>query len=115
MDEIRRGEIWWADLPQPRRSEPGYRRPVLVVQADSFNRSRIQTVIVAVITGKTELAGAPGNVLLPADVTGLPRDSVVNVSQVLTLDRGFLTEQAGALPRRLQTFVDKGLRTVLQL
>ena len=73
MDEIQRGEIWWADLPEPRRSEPGYRRPVLVVQADSFNRSRIQTVIVAVITSNIELADAPGNVLLPADLTGLPR------------------------------------------
>jgi mRNA-degrading endonuclease toxin of MazEF toxin-antitoxin module len=68
-----------------------YRRPVLVVQADSFNRSRIQTVIIAVITSNTELADAPGNVLLPANSTGLPRDSVVNISQVLTLDRGFLT------------------------
>src|SRR5207249_4676113 len=73
--EIQRGEIWWADLPEPRRSEPGRRRPVLVVQADSFNRSRIQTVIVAVITSNLELADAPGNVLLPARSTGLLRDS----------------------------------------
>jgi mRNA interferase MazF len=115
VDEIRRGEVWWADLPEPRRSEPGYRRPVLVVQADSFNSSRIQTVIVAVITGNTDLADAPGNVLLRADLTGLPRDSVVNVSQLLTLDRGFLTEHAGTLPPRLQNSVDEGLRTVLQL
>ena len=114
-EEIRRGEIWWADLPEPRRSEPGYRRPVLVVQANSFNCSRIQTVIVAVITGNTELAHAPGNVLLPAKLTGLPRDSVVNVSQLLTLDRGFLTAQAGVLPARMQRSVDEGLRTVLQL
>src|SRR5579863_5690011 len=97
------------------RSEPGYRRPVLVVQADAFNRSRIQTVIVAVITGNLELTDVPGNVLLPARSTGLPRDSVVNVSQLLTLDRGFLTEHAGTLPQRLQGFVDSGLRTVLQL
>jgi mRNA interferase MazF len=115
VDEIHRGEIWWADLPEPRRSEPGYRRPVLVVQADSFNRSRIQTVIVAVITGNLELADAPGNVLLPAKLTGLPRDSVVNISQLLTLDRGFLTEQAGVLPARLQGAVDGGLRMVLEL
>jgi mRNA interferase MazF len=115
MDEIQRGEIWWADLPEPRRSEPGYRRPVLVVQADSFNRSRIQTVTVAVITGNTDLADAPGNVLLPAGSTGLSRDSVVNVSQLLTLDRGFLTDRIGALPQRLQGSVDGGLRTVLQL
>ena len=83
---LQRGEIWWADLPEPRRSEPGYRRPVLVIQANSFNRSRIQTVLVAVVTGNVELALAPGNVLLPADSSGLPRDSVVNVSQILTLD-----------------------------
>jgi mRNA interferase MazF len=115
MDEIQRGEIWWADLPEPRRSEPGSRRPVLVVQADAFNRSRIQTAIVAVITSNLELADVPGNVLLPARSTGLPRDSVVNVSQLLTLDRGYLTEHAGTLPPRLQGSVDEGLRLVLQL
>ena len=80
MDEIQRGQIWWADLPELRRSEPGYRRPVLVVQADSFNRSLIQTAIVAALTGNLELADVPGNVLLPARSTGLPRDSVANVS-----------------------------------
>ena len=115
MGGIQRGEIWWADLPDPRRSEPGYRRPVLVVQADSFNLSRIQTVIVASITTNLELADAPGNVLLPARSSGLRRDSVVNVSQLLTLDRGFLTELAGTLPPRLERSVDEGLRTVLQL
>ena len=115
MDEIERGEIWWADLPEPRRSEPGHRRPVLVVQADSFNCSRIQTAIVAVITSNLELADVPGNVLLPARSTGLPRDSVVNVSQLLTLDRSFLTEHAGTLPPRLQSSVDDGLRLVLEL
>ena len=115
MGELQRGEIWWADLPEPRGSEPGFRRPVLVVQADSFNRSRIQTVIVAVITSNLDIAGAPGNVLLPARSSGLPRDSVVNVSQVLTVDRNFLTEHAGTLPERLQGSVDTGLRSVLQL
>jgi mRNA interferase MazF len=115
MDQLQRGEIWWADLPEPRRSEPGYRRPVLVIQADSFNHSRIQTVIVAVITGNLELAEAPGNVMLPARDSGLPRDSVVNVSQVLTLDRSYLTQHAGTLPARLQGSVDAGLRCVLQL
>ena len=112
---ISQGEIWWADLPEPRRSEPGFRRPVLVIQADSFNRSRIQTVVVAVITTNLELADAPGNVVLPARSSGLPRDSVVNVSQILTLDRSFLTEPAGALPARLRGSVDAGLRSVLQL
>ena len=115
MEEIRRGEIWWADLPEPRGSGPGHRRPVLVVQADSFNRSRIQTAIVAVITSNLELGDAPGNVVVPARSTGLPRDSVVNVSQLLTLDRRCLTERAGALPPRLLGAVDEGLRTVLQL
>lgn len=115
MSEIHRGEIWWADLPAPRRSEPGYRRPVLVVQAESFNLSRIQTTIVAAITTNLDLAKAPGNVLLPARSAGLARDSVVNVSQLLTLDRDFLSEHAGTLPPRLQRSVDDGLRTVLQL
>ncbi len=112
---MQRGEIWWADLPAPRRSEPACRRPVLVIQADSFNASRIQTTIVAVITTNLDLAEAPGNVLLPARSAGLPRDSVVNVSQLLTLDRAFLTEHAGTLPSRLRRSVDEGLRTVLQL
>ena len=88
---------------------------MLVVQADSFNRSRIQTAIVAVITGNLELADVPGNVLLPARSTGLPRDSVVNVSQLLTLDRNFLTEHAGTLSPRLQGSVDDGLRLILEL
>jgi mRNA interferase MazF len=113
--ELQRGEIWWADLPEPRRSEPGFRRPVLVIQADAFSRSRIQTVIVAVVTGNLALGEAPGNVLLPARSSGLPRDSVVNVSQVLTLDREFLAARAGVLPARLRTRVDAGLRLVLQL
>ena len=115
MGDIQRGEVWWADLPEPRRSEPGFRRPVLVIQADSFNRSRIQTVIVAAITSNIERADAPGNVLLPARSSGLPRDSVVNVSQVLTLDRNFLAELAGTLPVRLQGAVDAGLRLALNL
>src|SRR4026209_2309255 len=115
MEDIRRGEIWWADIPEPRRSEPGYRRPVLVVQADSVNSSRIQTAIVAVLTSNLDLADAPGNVLLPARSTGLSRDSVLNVSQLLTLDRSFLTEQIGKLTPRLRGAVDEGLRIVLQL
>ena len=88
---------------------------MLVVQADSFNLSRIQTAIVAAIASDVELADAPGNVLLPACSAGLPRDSVVNVSQLLTLDRGLLIEHGGTLPPRLQRSVDEGLRTVLQL
>ena len=112
---VRRGEIWWADLPEPRGSEPGYRRPVLVIQANSFNRSRIQTAIVAAITTNLDLAEAPGNVLVPSRSSGLPRDSVVNVSQILTLGCGYLTERVGRLPPRLQAAVDAGLCTVLSL
>lgn len=112
---MNRGEIWWADLPEPRGSEPGYRRPVLIVQSDLFNRSGIGTLIVAIITGNLGLAEAPGNVLLSAAETGLKRDSVVNVSQVLTLDRSYLTDHIGELPRRLMTHVDSGLRLVLAL
>jgi mRNA interferase MazF len=115
MSEIRRGKIWWADLPEPRRSEPGFRRPVLVIQADSFNRSRIQTVIVAVITRNLQLAEAPGNIFLPARSSGLPRDSVVNISQVLALDRDFLGERVAAIPAPLQLAVHAGLRLVLHL
>lgn len=110
-----RGEIWWADLPEPRGSEPAFRRPVLIIQANSFNQSAIQTVIVAVFTGNLRLAEAPGNLLIPARISGLPRDSVVNVSQLLTLDRRFLTEQVGELPSRLLADVDAGLRLVLEL
>ena len=108
-----RGEIWWADLPDPRGSEPGFRRPVLIIQANPFNLSRIQTVIVAVLSSNLRLAEAPGNLLLPARATKLPRDSVVNVSQLITLDRAFLTEPVGTLPGSLQAEVDVGLRLVL--
>jgi mRNA interferase MazF len=115
LNELGRGEIWWAELPEPRGSEPGYRRPVLIVQADSFNRSRIQTVIAAAITSNLDLAQAPGNVLLPASATGLPRDSVVNVSQVLTLDRSFLSDFVSKLSGKLLALVDDGLRLSLGL
>ena len=110
-----RGEIWWATLPEPIGSEPGYRRPVLIVQNDGFNRSSIQTVIVVVITSNIELAEAPGNVLLSKKATGLPRDSIANVSQVITLDKSFLTERVGSLPEDLQEEVDEGLRLVMYL
>ena len=112
---MRRGEIWWASLPEPTGSGPGYRRPVVVAQADSFNQSRIQTVIVAVITSNLRLAEAPGNLLLRARETRLKRDSVANVSQLLTLDRSLLTAKVGRLPpAQLQQFAD-GLRLVLDL
>ncbi|BAY17885.1 putative PemK-like protein [Anabaenopsis circularis NIES-21] len=110
-----RGEIWWANLPEPVGSEPGYRRPVLIIQDDTFNQSRISTVIVAVITSNLQLAEAPGNVLLRREASGLPKDSVVNVSQLLTIDKSFLVERVGALPDSLQEEVDEGLRIILYL
>jgi mRNA interferase MazF len=110
-----RGEIWWANLPDPVGSEPGYRRPVLVIQDDTFTQSRIRTIIVVIITSNVQLAEAPGNVLLPREVSGLPRDSVANVSQIFTVDKTFLVGRVGALPDYLQEEVDEGLRTILYL
>ncbi len=110
-----RGEIWWANLPDPVGSEPGYRRPVLVIQDDTFTQSRISTVIIVIITSNLQLAEAPGNVLLPKGATGLSRDSVANVSQILTVDKTFLVECIGSLPNDLQEEIDDGLRTVLYL
>lgn len=110
-----RGEIWWADLPEPAGSMPGYPRPVLVVQADRFNRTGIRTVLVLIMTSTTRLAAAPGNVLLPKNDTGLPKDSVANVTQVYTVDRELLTERVGMLPSSLMRDVDNGLRLVLGL
>ncbi len=112
---MRRGEIWWGSLRDPRGSEPGYRRPLLLVQADSFTRSRIQTVLVAVITSNVHLADAPGNVLLPTKSAGLPQDSVVNVSQLVTIDKRFLAERAGKLTPEQLRAVEDGLRLVLSL
>ena len=112
---MERGDIWWAQLPDPVASEPGFRRPVVIIQSNAFNRSRIRTVIAAVVTSNLRLADAPGNVLLPASESGLPKDSVVNVSQVITVDREFLTEKCGRLSSRLMRSVDEGLRLVLSL
>ena len=110
-----RGEIWWATLPDSIGSEPGYRRPVIIIQDDAFNRSKIQTIIVVIITSNLELAQAPGNVFLPRKDTGLPQDSVANVSQVITIDKSFLTERITSLSLELQEEIDNGLRLVLYL
>lgn len=112
---IERGEIWWVDLGEPDGSEPGYRRPVLVVQSDAFNRSRLRTVIAVVLTTNLRLVEAPGNVLIPARVSGLPKDSVANVSQLLTLDRDFLIERAGRVRGQPMQDLENGLRLVLDL
>jgi len=112
---MKRGEIWWALLTAPEGSGPGYRRPVLVVQANSFNESRISTVLVAVITSNLALAQAPGNVRISKSDSNLAKASVVNVSQVLTVDRRFLTERIGNLSGRVMERVNEGLKLVLSV
>ena len=112
---MRRGEIWWASMSPPRGSEPGYRRPVLVVQSNAFTESRLQTVLAVVVTSNLDLSAAPGNLMVKRNKSGLPRDSVINVSQVITLNKAFLTERAGSLPPKMMAAVDEGLRLVLAL
>lgn len=110
---ISQGEIWWADLPEPSGSEPGFRRPVVVVQSDAFNRSRIATVVCVPLTSNLRWADAPGNVLLAANATGLPKDSVANVSQLITLDRSVLIERTGKLAKAKLELVLIGIDVVL--
>ncbi|MDE2652411.1 MAG: type II toxin-antitoxin system PemK/MazF family toxin [Gemmatimonadota bacterium] len=112
---VARREVWWADLDDPRESEPGFRHPVLIVQADTFNRSRLRTVIGVALSSNTRLLDAPGNVLLQAASTGLPKDSVANVTQLLTIDEDYLSDRAGQVSRRLMGQVESGLRLVLGL
>ena len=112
---IARGEIWWADLAAPDGSGPGYRRPVLVVQADPFNNSRLATVTVVVLTSNLRLAAAPGNVRLGKRASGLPRESVVNVSQIITIDRARLRERVQRVASADLRVIDDGLRLALGL
>ena len=112
---MRRGEIWWASLPEPTGSGPGFRQPLLIVSANSFNDSGISTVVAAVVTSNLRLADAPGNVRLPVKGTGLAKVSVANVSQIITVDKTFLTERIGKLNPRLLAEVDAGLRIVLSV
>ncbi|WP_420463676.1 type II toxin-antitoxin system PemK/MazF family toxin [Candidatus Palauibacter sp.] len=112
---VARREVRWADLDEPRAAEPGFRRPILVVQADSFNRSRLRTVIGVALTSNTRYLDAPGNVLLPASGTGLPRDSVANVTQLVTIDEDYLGDRCGRISPKLMSRVEAGLRLVLDL
>lgn len=112
---MRRGEVWWASLPEPVGSGPGGRRPYVIVSANAFNQSRIQTVIAVVITSNLRLADAPGNVRLPTRGTGLAKPSVANVSQVVTLDKALLTERLGRVPPAILAELDAGLRLALEL
>ncbi len=112
---IRRGEIWWASLPESSGSAPGFRRPLLIVSANSFNESRINTVVAIVVTSNLRLADAPGNVRLPLRGTGLSKPSVANVSQIVTVDKSFLTQRVGRVAPRLLAEVEDGIRLVLSL
>jgi len=106
---ISQGDVWWAALPEPVGSEPGFDRPVVIVQGDTFNRSEIATVVVVPLTKNTRLAAMPGNVLFAASQTGLPRDSVANVTQIIAIDRSLLTDRVGSLSRRHLELLWKGI------
>jgi|SRR5882724_4289755 len=112
---VARGQLWWAELPNPSGSEPGFTRPVLIVQAESFNKSRLATVVIIAITSNLRLVEAPGNVMLPKDKSGLSKDSVVNVSQFSTIDRDILKEPIAVLDRLIMQQIDEGLALVLGL
>jgi mRNA interferase MazF len=112
---MQKGEVWWATLPDAVGSGPGGRRPVIIVQADRFTQSRIRTVIIVIVTSNLGLARAPGNVFLPQSVSGLDRDSVANISQVLTVDKTLLTDFIAILPDSLIYQIEEGLKLVFGL
>jgi mRNA interferase MazF len=111
--EVSQGEIWWADLPEPAGSGPGFRRPVVIVQGDHLNRSRIATVVCVPLTSNLAWAGAPGNVLLPGRTVGLQKDSDANASQIIAVDRAFLAQRIAKLPPKALTQVMSGIDVVL--
>jgi len=110
---ISQGHLYWANLPDPTGSGPGFRRPVLVVQGDPLNRSKLRTVVCVPLTSNLRWTDAPGNVMLPARATGLPRDSVANASQLITLDRTLLTEEVGRISKRQLDLILSGIDIVL--
>jgi len=110
---IAQGDVWWADLPDPSGSGPGFRRPIVIVQGEAFNRSRIETVVSVPLTSNLRWADAPGNVLLHARSTGLPRDAVANVSQIVTIDRSLLSDLVGKLATRQLQLILAGIDIVL--
>lgn len=113
MVDVAQGDVWWADLPEPAGSGPGFRRPVVIVQGNALNRSRIATVVCVPLTSTIVWAGAPGNTLLAAKATGLPKDSVANVSQIIALDRSLLTERARRLTPKHLAQILHGIDVVL--
>ena len=110
---IAQGDVWWADLPAPRGSAPGFRRPVVVMQGNALNRSRLSTAVCVALTSNLKWAAAPGNVLLDARTTGLPKTTVANVSQLVTLDRSTLEERAGKVPKKKLELILSGIDVVL--
>lgn len=112
---IKRGDIWWAELPEPHGAGPGYKRPLVIIQTNEFNKSKINTVIAAVITTNLRLSAAPGNILLSKNKSKLPKESVINVSQIVTVNKSFLTEKVKTLPSSTMVQVDEGIRLVLNL
>ena len=112
---VNRGEIWWADLPEPTKSEPGYKRPLVIIQSNSFNRSKINTVICVVLTSNLKLEEAPGNFILSSKSTGLIKDSVLNISQIITIDKSFLIEKIGELTIKQLNKLEESLKLVLSI
>lgn len=112
---VQRGEVWWADLADPRSSEPGYRHPLLILQSEPFNRSRLPTAVGIVVSSNLRLLDAPGNVLLRAEESGLPRDSVANMTQFVTVDLEYLEARVGTISRRTLAKIEAGVRVLLDL
>jgi len=112
---VKRGEIWWASLGDPKGSEPGFKRPVVIISSNDFNVSKIKTIVVAVITSNLRLSDAPGNIELSKKSTGLTRSSVINVSQLITIDKSFLTEKIGKLTNKQLQMLNDGVKLVLAL
>jgi mRNA interferase MazF len=112
---VKKGEIWWASLGEPAGSEPGFRRPVVIISANEFNNSLINTVLAAVVTSNTRLSEAPGNIFLEKKYSKLPKDSVINVSQIITLDKSFLEQKISKLNEHHIDQMDEGLKLVLDL
>ena len=112
---MNRGEIWLVELTEPIKSEPGYKRPVVIIQAVSFNISKINTIICVVITSNLKLSEAPGNILLPSKTTGLSKDSVINISQIITIDKSMLVEKIGELTNKQIIKLNESLKIVLDI
>ncbi len=112
---IKRGDLWWAELPEPTGSSPGYKRPILIIQSNDFNKSKINTTIAVIVTSNLRLSTAPGNILLSTKKSKLPKKSVINVSQIITVDKAFLSDKIHSLSDKIMSQVDEGVKLVLKL